>query len=292
MQKTTFFFLVIFNFFWASQASAFQCNEFFLKDSASSVAAPPKSIEQVHQDSRLLFYRMPVAQRIQVLDKMIEQVEAKITPEPKLLQRLWSQRARDQHTAHRETQLQLAELQRVREMFVWIEPLVAAVLRRGDFFKDDEIQLLNRVVESEKLFESVKFLSQRFRYLSDKSSYEKKFLDSVLYYLTWGPDAVLFPVPFHHWILFDILSSRQNPVLLNSLSKMLFESGDIYKESKNQISLADSKVEDYWLIQQDPVFKIVEQTAQRVDDAIEKAIDNGTLGYDENSKQLRLTSER
>lgn len=281
MKKTNLFFLVFFNFFLVSQVSALQCREVFTK-----------SIEQVHEDSHLLFYRMPVAQRIEVLDKMIEQVEAKRIPEPKFLQRLWSKSARDQHATLREMELQLAELHRVREMFVWIEPLVAAVLRRADFFRDDEIQLLNRVVESEKLFESVKFLSQRFRDLSNKSSYEKKFLDSVLYYLTWGPDAALFPVPFHHWILFDILSSRQNPVLLNSLSKMLFQAGDTYKESKNQISSTDSKVEDYWLIQQDPVFKIIEQTAERVDDAIEQAINNGTLGYDDSSKQLRLTSER
>ncbi len=254
-----------------------------------------KPIEPVHEDTRTLFYRMAVAQRIQVLDKIIKQVQGKINPDQKFLKRLWSKSARDQHAANREIQLQLAELHRVRDMFVWIKPLVAAVLRRGDFFRDDEIQLLNRVVESEKLFESVKFLSQRYRDLSDKSSYEKRFLDSVLYYLTWGPDAVLFPVPFHHWILFDILSSRQNSNLLTSLSKMLFQSGDTYKESKlqNQLSPAESKVDDYWLIQQDPVLKMMDQnTSEKIDDAIFKAIENGTLIYDENSKQLRLMGDQ
>lgn len=291
MNKVVLF--LILSFIVSSQSHALQCIEVFTKDGVVRSQVEAKSIEQVHSETRLLFYKMPVAQRIQVLDKMIEQAQAKITPEQGVLRRLWSKTAREQHATNLEAQMQLNELQRVREMYVWIQPLVSAVIRRGDFFREDEVQLLNRVIESEKLYESVKFLSQRFRDLADKKNHEKKFLDSVLYYLTWGPNADLFPVPFHHWVLFDILSARQNPILLDSLTQMLFKSGDNYRDSKsdNQNDAAESRVDDYWLMQQDPVFKLVEQTnPQAIDDLMTKAIDNGALDYDAQAQQLRLTS--
>lgn len=267
----------------AVPAQALYCTEFF-------AARPKISTEAISTP----FLRMNTSQRLNVLDQEIASLKAQIVPSPGLWQRLISDQALQTHQRNKEIHAELQQLQKWREMYQFMGPMMEALHRRGFFFENDEIQLLNRVVQSDRLFEAIVFLNQRYKDLPNKSATEKHFLDAVISYLTWGPDFSKDQTPIHHWVIFEIFSARNNPALLAKMTRVLFESADLYMSEKQQpywqtLSPAEVKVEELWMIQYDQAYKMIEQTSPAsVDKVINQAIDTHQLDYDDQAHSFRI----
>lgn len=282
--------ILFFSFLMSINASAARmCSEFF-----SDVSPFNNNIFKEKVDITLLperFGEMRASERLRVLSVTIDTLKALQPEKPDLWQLAWSANARDRNKKHKDLLLQINELQNMQEIYKWTEPIVRAMYARANFNPVDEAYLLNRVVLSEGLFQTLKFVNQRYMDIKNKVPVEQSFLDAVVYYITWGPDASKFPIPFYHWVIFDILKSRENIVLLTKLTRLLRVSGSQYRSEKIYDNAIDAAIDDYWLIQQDPVMKVINEDNPRViEKVIEMAVENRRVDYGRRTHQLQVMS--
>ncbi len=240
------------------------------------------------------FAHMNTPQRINYIDQRTADLTQQLQPTPRLWKRLFFESELLIHEKNRKLTEELRALSKSRKKYYFMLPMMEALARRGFFFEADEIQLLNRVTQSDKLFEAIEFLNQRFKDIPNKSITEKHFLDAVISYLTWGPDFSRDQTPIHHWVMFEILSTRGQPKLLEDMTRILFLSADMYSREKQQpkweqLTPAQAKVEELWIVQQDPAYKMIQQTSpESIENVIIHAIDQGLLDYDKRVHSFRI----
>ena len=128
-----------------------------------------------------------------------------------------------------------------------------------------------------------------------KDRLEQYFIDSVVMYLAWGPNLKMFPVPINHWLIFDIFLGHEDVTYMAVVSHQFRDAAKMYREEKENQSVAVIAIEDYLLRAHDPVFDMIEKTQERspnvIERLVEQEIENGHVVYDRDTAALRIVDD-
>jgi hypothetical protein len=235
------------------------------------------------------FSTLSLNDRLRTLDQALRTAKTQLRSEPRFINRLLSGKARELHSVNQKIQTQINELSKKREIYQALVPLLKENGRDVFLSREDEVQLLNRVLTSEKLADTLKFLSLRRIDTNAAQEVEIQFIHSIVRYVTWGPEQTHFPAPFYHWLILDMMTGANNPNYLIELTHTLNSTANVYKNEKVSLNEADSAVTDYWLRQSDPVFDMIEKTnSDQLEKIIEKAVDDNLLLYHKQYQVLQI----
>lgn len=264
MTLTGFIFTFLFSMFGHSQQ---HCLDLFKVDSNS------------RQNSNLVstleaeFEHANIYDRLEMLDYVTVQLKQKMQENPK--PSLWSwltsegSKQRRQYSELKQLSLEVKELSAAYRV---VNSLLHGSVKRHNLQREDELQLLNRLITEKDILGALKFLDARQADVRGKDRLEQYFIDSVIMYLAWGPSPKKFPVPIKHWLIFDIFLGHEDPKYMIHVASLFRDMAKVYKDAKQGLTPDEAHIEEYSVLAQDRVFALIEKTEKNNPNVIERLI--------------------
>jgi hypothetical protein len=286
MTLSGFIFTFLFSMFGHSQQ---HCLDLFKVDSNS------------RQNSNLVsaleaeFEHATIYERLEMLDYVTVQLQQKMqeTPKPSLWSWLTSEGAQQRREYSELKQLSL-EVKELRAAYRVVNSLLHGSVKRHNLQRDDELQLLNRLITEKDMLGALKFLDARQTDVRGNDRLEQYFIDSVIMYLAWGPSPKKFPVPIKNWLIFDIVLGHKKPKYMIDVASLFRDMAKVYKDSKKGLTPAEAHLEEYSVLTQDRVFALIEKTEKKfphvIERVIEQELNQGHIVPDDNG-ELHIVDE-
>lgn len=220
------------------------------------------------------FEHANIYERLEMLDYVTVQLQQKMqeTPKPSI----WSwftaegSQQRRQYSELKQLSLEVKEL---RAAYRVVNSLLHGTVKRHNLQREDELQLLNRLITEKDMLGALKFLDARQSDVRGKDRLEQYFIDSVVMYLAWGPSPKKFPVPIKHWLIFDIFLGHEDPKYMIHVASLFRDMAKVYKDAKQGLTPDEAHIEEYSVLMQDRVFALIEKTEKKNPNVIERLIE-------------------
>jgi hypothetical protein len=287
MNLMGFFFILLTSF----SGQAMQCVDLF--PSKTIVINNEQTLETLPEN----FEQMDIYQRQETLDYMAVRLksELKQNPKPNFFDRFLTRDGIARNREHARLSEIYAKVKKLKDAYHVVYSLLHGEVKNHNLKKDDEVQLLNRLMVESDVLSALKFLELRQTDLHGRDRLEQYFIDAVVLYLAWGPNPKMFPVPMNDWLIFDIFLGHEDPMYMVDMTERFTNSALMYKSEKAGANEADAVVIDYQLRVQDLVFEIIEKTKKKnpqiIERVVEQEIDNGHVVYDKDSDTLRIVDD-
>jgi hypothetical protein len=241
------------------------------------------------------FLSSSIYQRLDLLEQVSTRLLQKIeqSPRPGLL-RWFTFEGVQQRRATSELRALSVEVKQLTDAYKVVNSLLHGQVKRHNLKRDDELQLLNRLISEREMLDVLKFLDLRQSDVKGQDRFEQHFIDAVILYLAWGPNPKKFPVPIKSWLIFDIFLGHEDPKYMVYVASQFREMAYVYKDAKRGLTMAEASLEEYSVLMQDRVFALIERTEKKNPQVIERLIDQeierGHIVLDD-SGELRIVDD-
>ena len=265
MKSLGFIIVFLFSIFANAQS---QCLDLFKTQNQSRLSA------NLEKELEAEFLNSNIYERLEMLDYVTVELQNKLqqTPRPGVFSWFTVDGAR-QRRSHSELKSLSLEVKELRDAYRVVNSLLHGSVKNHNLKREDEVQLLNRLISEKEMLGALRFLQQRQADMAGKDRLEQHFIDAVILYLAWGPNPKKFPVPIKSWLIFDIFLGHEDPKYMVHVASLFHDMALVYKGAKKGLSDQEAHIEEYSVLMQDRVFAFIEKTEKMSPNVVERLID-------------------